>query len=172
MSAAAPMAMLLLLQLGASAALADSTSRGAPVDYDALIAQTHAAAAENRAELLDEWKWDADGGGGPSAQQCPDGPHDVCHARKCMHCGCHGGSPRCPPPSSPPPSPQIYAGCPNQVQCGAIDTAIATLFRNANSTAVRCCFGLKFGTPTFPMISDNSGCPRFAIWDTNLPYDF
>jgi hypothetical protein len=103
------------------------------IDYDALIAQTHVAAAKNRAELLGKYTWAPDA---VPVTQCPDGPNDICHARKCIHCGCHGGAARCPPANPPPSSPQIYAGCPNQVQCGAMPTAIATLFSNRNTTAV------------------------------------
>ena len=119
-------------------ALLPALCAAVPVDYDAVIAEAHAAAAKNRAELLHTWTWAP--GGGPSAhqQQCPDGPSDICHAKKCKHCGCHGGAHavRCPPPTPPPPTPQVYAGCPNQVQCGAIDTSIATLFSNTNATSV------------------------------------
>jgi hypothetical protein len=118
----------------ASEAGATTSPPAAAVNYDALIAQAHAAAAKNRAELLGTYTWAPDAGAG--ATQCPDGPNDVCHARKCIHCGCHGGSPRCPPPTAPPSSPQVYPGCPNQVQCSAMPTAIATLSSNTNATAV------------------------------------
>lgn len=104
------------------------------VDYDQIIAETHAAAAKNREQQLTEWLWE--GGASVAPPQCPDGPNDICHARKCRHCGCAGHAHLCPPPRAPPPPPGSYAGCPNQVQCGAMPTAIATLFRNQNASSV------------------------------------
>ena len=94
---------------------AGTAQAGPGVDYDAVIAQSHAAAANNRVELLGTWAWAPDQGS--SAQQCPDGPNDICHASKCRHCGCHGGPNAIDcPPKIRPASPQIYANCPNQVQ--------------------------------------------------------
>jgi hypothetical protein len=104
----------------------------AAINFDVLIAESHAAAALNRAKLLDRWTWDPH----PALVPCPAGPSDVCHARNCIHCGCVAHAPPCPPPPSPPLPPQIYANCPNQVQCTAMPTAIATLFTNTNATAV------------------------------------
>ena len=122
--------MALRLLLAAAPLLA----AGADVDYDDIIAQAHAAAAKNRAQLLATgWKW---AGQAAAPTQCPKGPNDICHARKCIHCNCAGGNPRCPPPPAPPPPPGTYAGCPNQVQCQAMPTAIATLFNNANLSEV------------------------------------
>ena len=98
-------------------------------DYDQIIAKAHVAAAKNRETLLNtNWQWL--GGGPPLPAGCQK--NDICHARKCRHCGCQIGHPPCPPPLTP----GSYPGCPNQVQCGALPTAQAVLFRNNNATQV------------------------------------
>jgi hypothetical protein len=100
----------------------------APTDYDAAIAEAHAGAARNREQLLQsQWHW---AGGAPVL---PVGcqADDICHSRPCKHCGCQIGHPPCP---TPPANPHDYPGCPNQVQCGAMQAAQATLWRDDNAT--------------------------------------